>query len=161
MLVINDVKFAGKYVAVDANDNIIGYSENKDELIKSLEQKGYKMHEYSILYIPLPVKVRIEYSRIYDLKIPLMNLKVTYKNKSFRVIATFGNRNLLDKSFAELCGFEKEDKILIEIGNIKKEISVRVADLSKMDLPIIPGLVLSPLVFNFTCFYKDFFEIGE
>jgi|GEM_PF-1199951 hypothetical protein len=161
MLVINDVRFAGKYVAVDANDKIIGYSENRDELIKSLEQKGYKMHEYSILYIPFPIKIRIEYSKIYDLKIPLMNLKVTCKDKSFRVIASFGNRNLLDKSFAELCGIEKEDKILIEIGGIKKEIDVRVSDLAKMDLPIVPGLVLEPSVFNFTCFYKDFFEIGE
>jgi len=51
MLVINDVRFAGKYVAVDANDKIIGYSENRDELIKSLEQKGYKMHEYTIFYV--------------------------------------------------------------------------------------------------------------
>jgi hypothetical protein len=50
-LIVIDVKFAGKYVAVDANDNIIGYSENKDELIKSLEQKGYKMHEYTIFYV--------------------------------------------------------------------------------------------------------------
>ncbi|MFP3164167.1 DUF5678 domain-containing protein [Acidianus ambivalens] len=51
MLIINDSRFVGKYVAVDSNDNIIGYADTREELVKNLEQKGYKMHEYAIIYV--------------------------------------------------------------------------------------------------------------
>ena len=50
MLVI-DSKYAGKYVAVDANDNIIAVSESREELLRILSEKGYKQDEFSIFYV--------------------------------------------------------------------------------------------------------------
>ena len=156
---INDVKYLGKYVALDANDNVIGVAESRGELVRSLEEEGYRLHEYTILYIPSPLKVRIEYSQVMGEKLPLINVKLTCKS-SFRAIATFGLGNLIDRSLAELCGFDEEGKVTIEIGAIRKEIRVRAADLSEVDLPIVPGLILSPLVFNSVCFYDNYIELG-
>ena len=61
---INDVKYLGNYVALNANDNVIGVVDRRDELVRSLEEKGYRLHEYTILYTPSPLKVRIEYSQV-------------------------------------------------------------------------------------------------
>ncbi|MFP3226932.1 MAG: DUF5678 domain-containing protein [Sulfolobaceae archaeon] len=51
MLVINDSRFVGKYVAVDSDDRVIGYADSRDELVKLLEEKGYKPHQYAIFYV--------------------------------------------------------------------------------------------------------------
>ena len=160
MLIINDSRFVGKYVAVDSNDNIIGYADTREELVKNLEQKGYKMHEYSILYIPSQFRLHIEYSKVCDERLPLMNLKINCNSNSFRAIATFGNINLLNKELAEFCGIYEKGEIEVEIGMIKKKIKVKVADLSKVDLPIVPGLILSPTNF-IVCFYDNYFEISD
>ena len=149
-----------KYIALDPNDNVIGVADSKEELIRGLEERGYKMHEYTILYIPSPVRVRLEYSIVLGEKLPLINAKITC-GSSFRAIAVFGSENLIDKSLADLCGFKDEGKIVIEVGAIRKEVFVRVADLSKTSLPIVPGLILSPLVFNSVRFYDSFFELGD
>ncbi|MUM64236.1 hypothetical protein D1867_02995 [Acidianus infernus] len=160
MLIINDSRFVGKYVAIDSNDRIIGYADTREELVKNLEQKGYKIHEYSILYIPSQFKLHIEYSKVCDEELPLMNLKINCNSNSFRAIATFGNTNLINKEIAEFCGIYEEGEIEVEIGIIKKKIKVKVADLNKVDLPIVPGLILSPTNF-IVCFYDNYFEISD
>jgi len=159
MLVINDSRFVGKYVAVDSDDRVIGYADSRDELARLLEEKGYKPHQYSVLYIPSQLRVRMEYSKIRDVKVPLMNVKLICKDKSLRAIATFGNRDLIDKSLAEVCGILNGGEVVIEIGGLRKEVKVSVYDLSKTDLPIVPGLILSPTNF-IVCFYENFFEIS-
>ena len=49
MLVI-DLKYAGKYVAVSENNNTIAFSESKEELLRLLKEKGYKKDEFSVIY---------------------------------------------------------------------------------------------------------------
>ena len=73
-------------------------------------------------------------------RLHLVNVRVTYGN-SFRAIATFGLGKIIDQFLAELCGFE--DEVNVEVG-IRKETRVKVAGLSKTDLPIVLGLVLGP-----------------
>ncbi|WP_156770055.1 DUF5678 domain-containing protein [Saccharolobus sp. A20] len=50
MLVINDVKLVGKYVAI-RGDEILGFSEDKGKLIEEMKRKGYKRKDFSILYV--------------------------------------------------------------------------------------------------------------
>lgn len=50
MLVI-DSKYAGKYVAVDADDNIIVASESREELLRIWREKGYKQDEFGVFYV--------------------------------------------------------------------------------------------------------------
>ena len=50
MLII-DSKYAGKYVAVDADDNIIAVSESREELLRILREKGYKQDEFGVFYV--------------------------------------------------------------------------------------------------------------
>ena len=50
MLII-DSKYAGKYVAVDADNNIIAVSESREELLRILREKGYKQDEFGVFYV--------------------------------------------------------------------------------------------------------------
>ena len=84
------------------------------------------MPEYTILYIPSPARIRLEYSIVHGEKLPLISAKIIC-GTSFRAVAVLGSENLIDKSLVNLCGFKYEGKIVI--GAIRKEVVVRVADL--------------------------------
>ncbi|QGA54546.1 hypothetical protein GFS03_08170 [Sulfolobus sp. E5-1-F] len=51
-LVVKDPKYLGKFIAVDEDFNIIGYSDSKEELKRELAEKGYSITDYDIIYVP-------------------------------------------------------------------------------------------------------------